>query len=175
MRNGISKVSSLHPQGLMAILMNLRSAWTRGVLSAAAIALLLAPSLGYARLFGPNLFVAGDGFTLEQAVSDAAKQHTSQDVPAYKLLVVGSEIQRIKTSAESSDVRDLLQQAAQHGASIFVCVKDLKALGLKPADLVPDVRPVRGLSSSADGNRSTWEKSLPQAPDQKMRSICSRN
>ena len=152
-----------------------RPSWARGVLLAAAIALLVAPSLSYARLFGPNLFVAGDGFTLEQAVSDATSQHTSQDALTYKLLVVGNEIQRIKTSAESSDVHDLLQQAAQHGASIFVCVKHLKALGLKPADLVPNVRAVRGFASSVERNPSNWERGLPQAPDQKMRSICSRN
>lgn len=152
-----------------------RPTWARGVLVLAALALSTTSSLSHARLFGPNLFVAGDGFTLEKAVSDAANQHTSQDAPAYKLLVVGSEIQRIETSAESSDAHDLLQQAAQHGASIFVCVKDLKALGLQPADLVPNVRAVRGFSSSTAGDLTTWEKGLPQAPDQKMRSICSRN
>jgi len=155
--------------------MNHRPPWVRGVLATAALSLSAVPSSSYARLFGPDLFVAGDGFTLEQAVSDAARQHTSQDAPAYKLLVVGSEIQRIKTSTESSDVRDLLQQAAQRGASIYVCAKDLKALGLKPADLVPSVRAVRGFASSADATSDRWERGLPQAPDRKMRSICSRN
>lgn len=138
------------------------------------VAMFVAPSNGYARQFGPNLFIAGDGFTLEQAVSDAARQRTSQDAPQYDLLVLGKEIRRMRISNASSSVGDLIQQASRRGASVYVCVKDLEALGLTPTDLLPGIRAVRGYPPKIEVSRQSWEENLPQAPDQKMRAICSR-
>ena len=143
------------------------------ILTIIAVTMCLVSSTGLARQFSPYLFIAGDGFTLEQAMSDARAQRAPQDPPTYKLLVLGSEIQRITASAASPSVRKLLQEATKRGASIFVCVKDLKTLGLKPKDLLPGVRPIGGYPSKAEVSRDDWEKNFPQAPDQKMRALCS--
>ena len=140
-----------------------------------ATAMCFVASTVLARLIGPNLFVAGDGFTLEQAVQDAASQRTEQDSKTYKLLVVGSELKRITGSGATRDVRDLLSKAAKAGAQVFVCVKDLKASGLRPADLLPGVRPVRGFQPEGAEPLEGWEKKLPRAPDRKMLGICANN
>ena len=150
-----------------------RGALAVGILTVIAVTMCLVCSTGLARQFSPYLFIAGDGFTLEQAMSDARSQRAPQDPPTYKLLVLGSEIQRITASGASPSVRKLLQEATKRGASIFVCVKDLKTLGLKPKDLLPGIRAIGGYPSKAGVSRDDWEKKLPQAPDQKMQALCS--
>lgn len=126
-----------------------------------------------AALLGPNLFIAGDGFTLEQAIADAAVQRTEQDPPSYKILVTGSEARRVVAAGAARDVIDLIRKARQSGASVFVCGKDLKALGLRPEDLLPGVFAVRGYIPYDSARIEDWERKLPRAPDRKSLAVCS--
>jgi predicted peroxiredoxin len=122
---------------------------------------------------GPNLFIAGDGFTLEQALADAAAQRTAQDPPGYKILVTGDEVRRLVAARATPDVIDLVRQARQSGAAVLVCGKDLKALGLKPADLLPGVVAVRGYIPYDGSKIEDWERRLPRAPDRKSLAVCA--
>jgi predicted peroxiredoxin len=106
---------------------------------------------------GPNLFIAGDGFTLEQALADAQAQRTPLDPPNYKILVTGDEVQRLVARRTTPDVAELVHKAQESGASIFVCGKDLKALGLQSEDLLPGVAAVPPAP----------------APDRKSMSVCA--
>ena len=124
---------------------------------------------------GPNLFVAGDGFTLEQAIADAQAQRTEQDPPRYKILVTGDEVRRLEAAQATPDVTDLLAKARQSGASVFVCGKDLKALGLGPADLLPGVVAVRGYIPYDSSKIEDWERRLPRAPDRKSLAVCAED
>jgi len=125
------------------------------------------------RLFGPNLFIAGDGFTLEQAVADAAAQHTDQDLPGYKLLVVGSELPRVTRARATPDTSRLLDQVRRSSGVVYACARDVKAMGLGPADLLSGVRIVRGFDPDGPRRVEGWEQKLPLAPDRKMRAICT--
>jgi predicted peroxiredoxin len=119
---------------------------------------------------GPNLFIAGDGFTIEQALGDAAAQRTAMDAPTYKVLVTGDQAQRVLASQASSDLRKLIHDARRHGARFYVCAKDLAALGVRPKDVLPGVRAVHGHLTSSS---SAWEHKVPPAPDRKALAVCS--
>jgi hypothetical protein len=144
------------------------------IFAAAAFAALLCALPAQAALLGPNLYVAGDPFTIEQALDDYAKQRAPQDPKYFKLLVVGNELLRLRSAQLTAELRQRLQKAREDGGQLYVCTKDLKANGLTPGDLPRGVRPVRGFAPEQGGeNLASWEKSLPRAPDSKMRGICS--
>jgi len=85
-----------------------------------------------------------------------------------------SSLLRLQPAKASSELKQALQKARREGAQVYVCTKDLKANNLKPADLFQGVRAVRGMPpDQGSENLAAWEKSLPCAPDAKMRGICS--
>lgn len=122
---------------------------------------------------GPNLFIAGEGFTIEQALADARSQRTPLDAAFYKVLVTGSEVPRLVSENITSDVAQLVADAQRHGARFFVCAKDLVTLGATPGDLLPGVQAVRGYRSRRDRDMPAWVRTLPPAPDRKAMSVCS--
>jgi intracellular sulfur oxidation DsrE/DsrF family protein len=122
---------------------------------------------------GQNLFIAGDGFTLEQAIADAQAQRTPLDRPNYKILVTGNEAQRLLAARATPDVVDLVRKAQASGGSVFVCGKDLKALGARPDDLLPGVVAVRGYIPYDSSRIEDWERKLPRAPDRKSMAVCA--
>ncbi len=134
-----------------------------------ASAAMAAPAV--AAPLGPNLFVADDAFTIEQAIADAAAQRTPQDGPTWKLLVVDSQARRLFSSSAMSATTDIVRKAQASGARIYVCARDLKAYGGTPRDLLPGVRAVRGYLT-ADSQVPDWERRLPWAPDRKSLAIC---
>jgi len=111
-------------------------------------ALVLALGISSALAAGPrgqNLFIAGDGFTLDQAIADAQKERTPQDSPRWR----------------------------KSGGTLFVCSKDLKALGLRPAAMLSGVVAVRGYLPYDASKVEDWERKLPRAPDAKSVAVCS--
>src|SRR6267378_2460720 len=124
------------------------------------LAALLLIASAYAAPLGPNLYIAGDGFTLEQALADARREGAT----AYKILVTGAEAQRLIASRATPDTTGLLRQARAGGGRVFVCAKDVKAAGVTPRELLRGVIVVRGYVADAtrlpDGERRT-----PRAPD----------
>jgi hypothetical protein len=105
-----------------------------------------------------ELAIAGRGATLEQAVS---APHANN----YRLLIVGKELQRIKTSEADEDVRALIDQVRRTGGVVFACEKDLHRRHLDRADLLPGVLAV----DASD----VWEHGAPSEADRMLRSICS--
>jgi len=143
------------------------------VKAALAVVLIAFAEFAEARLIGQNLFIAGDGFTIERAISDADAQRTAQDSRSYKVLVLKTELARLVDSSATPGIRQLFLKARQDGAMFYACAKDLKALDLEPSDLLTGVRVVRGFPSKNGDAVQEWEKKLPLAPDRKMRSICA--
>jgi hypothetical protein len=122
---------------------------------------------------GQNLFIAGDGFTLDQALADAQKERTPQDSPRYRILATGEQVRRLMGVGASPDGYDVLAKARQTGGTIFVCGKDLKALGLRPEDMIPGVVAVRGYLPYDASKIEDWERKLPRAPDAKSLAVCA--
>jgi hypothetical protein len=71
------------------------------------------------------------------------------------------------------DGTELLAKARRSGGTVFVCSKDLKALGLKPADVLPGVVAVRGYLPYDPSKVEDWERRLPRAPDAKSLAVCA--
>jgi len=130
-------------------------------------ALALAAAVHAAPL-GPNLYIAGDGFTLEQAAADAQRDGAT----AYKILLTGAEAERLIAARATRETTDLLRLARASGARLYVCAKDVKALGVTPRELVKGVTTVRGYV--ADPARlADWERRSPRAPDRKSLAVCA--
>ena len=141
---------------------------------AAGIALLAAAQAAVARMPGDNLFIAGDGFSIEQAVADVAAQRTAGDPPA-RILVIGAEAKRLKKGEASYTVRDSVAAARRGGAVFYICGKDMRASGLAAKDLIPGVRAVRGWSetTAAQSGSDKSGEQYPLAPGRRMRSLCA--
>src|SRR5689334_15774133 len=122
---------------------------------------------------GQNLFIAGDGFTLEQAMADAEAQRTPLDSPRYRILATGEQVRRLMGVGAAPDGYDVLARARKSGGTIFVCGKDLKALGLRPEDMIPGVVAVRGYLPYDASKIEDWERRLPRAPDAKSLAVCA--
>lgn len=120
---------------------------------------------------GPNLFIADNAFTIEQAVADAAAQRTPQDGPTWKLLVADSEAGRLIAARATAATIEAVRNARASGATVYVCAKDLKAINATPRDLIPGIHAVRGYLT-ADSQVPDWERRLPWAPDRKSLAVC---
>lgn len=129
--------------------------------------LLFAGALQAAPL-GPNLYVAGDGFTLEQALGDAQRDGAT----SYKILVTGSEAPRVIAGRASRDIVDVVRKVRADGGRMFICAKDVKAAGVTPREVVRGVTVVRGYVSDASG-LPDWQRRAPRAPDRKSLSVCA--
>ena len=134
-------------------------------LTSAAVAAPASPPLG------PNLFIADNAFTIEQAIADAAAQRTPDDGPTWKLLVADREAARLIAAQATPATLEALGRARASGATVYVCAKDLKALNVTPRDLVQGVHAVRGYLT-ADARVPDWERRLPWAPDRKALAVC---
>ena len=140
----------------------------------AGIALLAAAQGVAARMPGENLFIAGDGFSIEQAVADVAAQRTAADPPA-RILVVGPEVRRLKKGDASYTLLDAIASTRRSGTVFYACGKDMRASGLLAKDLIPGVRAVRGWSETTaaqSGSEKTGAQ-YPLAPGRRMRSLCA--
>jgi len=137
-----------------------------------SLALGLSTALAGAPL-GQNLFIAGDGLTLDQAMADAETQRTPHDSPRYRILATGAQVRRLMGVGAAPDGYDVLARARRSGGTIFVCGKDLKALGLRPEDMIPGVVAVRGYFPYDASKIEDWERKLPRAPDAKSIAVCS--
>jgi len=137
------------------------------------LVLALGLSTAHAAPRGHNLFIAGDGFTLEQAMADAEAQRTPLDSPRYRLLATGEQVRRLMGVGAAPDGYDVLARARRSGGTIFVCGKDLKALGLRPEDMIPGVVAVRGYLPYDPSKVEDWERRLPRAPDAKSLAVCA--
>ena len=120
---------------------------------------------------GPNLFIADNAFTIEQAVADAAAQRTPQDGPTWKLLVADAEAARLIAARATPATIEAVRKARASGATVYVCAKDLKAINATPRDLIAGVHAVRGYLT-ADSQVADWERRLPWAPDRKSLAVC---
>jgi predicted peroxiredoxin len=139
-----------------------------------AFGFLTMASAAWAAPLGPNLFIADNAFTIEQAVADEAAQRTPQDPPMWKLLVADDQAKRLIARTATPETIDILRKAQASGAHIYVCAKDLKALNATPQDLIRGVQAVRGYLTPA-AQTPDWERRLPWAPDRKSLAVCGGN
>lgn len=71
---------------------------------------------------GQGVYVAGQGFALEQAVEQALREQRKGT--AFWLVAAGEEAQRV-VQGEGGEVSDLLEQVREHGGVIYACERNL--------------------------------------------------
>ena len=149
-----------------------RSFALRHAAAIGAVAAMLSFSC-HARVANPNLFIAGDGFSLEEALADARAQRTAADSPNYQVLVIGPDVKRLLRAGATQRSIQQIRAARRSGAVFSVCQKDLTSLGLKAVDLMPGIQTVRGFPGSQDGTVEAGDQlSLPTSA-RRIKSICS--
>ena len=140
----------------------------RARLVAFGLALALAQAAS-ARTPGDSVFIAGDGFSIEQAVADSAAQRTAGDPPG-KIIVLGAAVKRLAKEGAGYSVRDALAAARKGGVTLYVCAKDMRAARLASKDFLSGVRVVRGWTEAP---AQAQVEQFRMAPDRRMRSLCA--
>lgn len=133
------------------------------------LALLAAVQSAEARVRGDNVFIAGDGFSIEQAVADAAAQRRAGDPPA-RIVVLGAETKRLKKGEAGYSVLDAVSAGRRQGAGFYLCARDMRAAGMAAKDVIPGVQVVRGWSEAPP---QPQEEQFRMAPERRMRSLCA--
>jgi hypothetical protein len=96
-------------------------------------------------------YVAGEGFTLEQAIGDARGEHGPDTQGQFWLLVKDGEIGKLSRAGSSAELSASLATLQQRGAVVYVCASELAAAQLRAADLLPGVQVSRGWSDAESG------------------------
>ena len=118
-----------------------------------------------------TLYIAGDGFSLDQSVDDGLRESLGSP---FAVLVLGAEISKLGIHGISSEVSSVLVRAFNGGASLYVCERDVKRLNFSPADFVPGVEVVRGFNSTeAQSSAPAAPGAVPLAPIFRMRQVCA--
>ena len=128
-------------------------------------------STGPARsLVGYGLYIAGDGFSLEQAIEDGLREKSGDT--GFIILVLGAEIGKLGVRGASSEVGDLIQRGVRGGAVLQVCERDVKRLAFSAQDFLPMVEFIRGFSTSETGTPNPEDLETPPLL-RRIRSLCS--
>jgi hypothetical protein len=145
-----------------------------------AIALACSTALAVAQTDGGGLYIAGAGFTFQQAVEQGLAMNPSGQ--RFFVLSLSPQTQALGLSAPAN-VAALRDRAAQGGAVFLVCQRDVANGAVNLAQLVPGVVAVRGWPPSgsnalpADQDYFPGENraDLPQSGEllRRLRSTCS--
>lgn len=123
-------------------------------------------------------YIAGDGFTLAQAVADAKREHGPGSSSAFWLLVRAPEIEGLARASNDPALAADLQEVQRRGGVIFVCRQDLSGAQLTVADLIPRVQVVRGWdaaeSGADDGAENPGDRDAPLSPIRSINRLCAQ-
>lgn len=112
----------------------------KGAIRRALLALLLTTT-GLAQAQG--VYVAGQGFSLEQALEQALAEQRGGT--PFWIVADGVEARRVADSSAA----DLVRRAGEHGGSVLVCETALSTITRTGAGLPPGVALVRAAPESA--------------------------
>ena len=122
---------------------------------------------------GGALYIAGDGFSLEQAIDDGVRENGGRS--PFAVLVLGAEISKLGIHGATAEVSAFILKANQAGGTLYLCERDVKRQGFAAHEFLPGVQIVRGFSKAeaqATGNRPSQAGAPPLAPLFRMRAIC---
>ncbi len=113
--------------------------------AAAFAALLLAASLHAQERPSAAVYIAGERFSLEQAIADAALENVGPDESApFQIVAIGPEMRKLTVKGSKRNIRDAVERMERAGGSFYVCERDVKQARLGKKDLLPGVRIERG-------------------------------
>lgn len=95
-----------------------------------------------------GVYVAGQGFTLEQAISQALAENASGAKRRFWIVVSGRDAARLASADADSGLRDSVKHVRAQGGIVYVCESDMRAQGIAPTKLMPEVVPVQGFGGA---------------------------
>ena len=113
----------------------------------AAFALLLLAAAAHAQIKGESgaIYIAGDRFSLEQAIADATLENVGPDGSSpFVVVATGSESRKLTVKGTKRNIRDAVRRMQRAGGAFYVCERDVKQAGLSKKDLLPGVQIERG-------------------------------
>ena len=134
------------------------------------------PPAGNARAGRPGpggaLYIAGDGFSLEQAIDDGIRENGGK--ASFAVLVLGAEISKLGIHGTTAEISANIAKASNGGGTLYLCERDVKRQGFAVHEFLPGVQIVRGFSKTeAAGSPPPQPGGPPLAPIFRMRSICA--
>lgn len=115
------------------------------------------------------LYIAGERFSLEQAIADATLESLGPDgASPFTVVAIGPESRKLTFKGTRPNVRDAVRRMQQSGGLFFVCERDVKQAGWARKDLLPGVQVERGLS-----DKELSDGSAGEAPSvRRIRRLC---
>lgn len=126
------------------------------LLPLAALALMFAAPAG---AFANGVYVAGQGVTLTQALSQALAENAGSKKAAFWVVVAGDQIKLATKKGTSADVQEKLKTVLARGGQVYACRSDMAHAGIKDEDLLEGVISMYGYSER------DWSGLLPARPD----------
>lgn len=113
----------------------------------AVLAALLAAGAVHAQIRsqGGAVYIAGDRFSLEQAIADATLENVGPDGSTpFQIVAIGPESRKLTVKGTKRNVREAVRRIQGAGGTFYVCERDVKQAGFSQKDLLPGVRIERG-------------------------------
>jgi hypothetical protein len=144
---------------------NLFIAWAVAFCHVALAQTPVTPVAGY------GLYIAGDGFSLEQAIDDGLREKSGD--AGFAVLVLGAEVSKLTIHGATSEVSDVILRGVKGGAFLNVCERDVKRMSISAQYFLPMVRVSRGFSASESGALDTAESGASGLL-RRLRALCSQ-
>lgn len=90
------------------------------------------------------VYVAGQDFTLEQALSQALEENAAAAGRRYWVVVSGPDVASVVKNGADTRLLNAIKRIHEQGGIIYVCRSDMQAHGIAASDLVPEAAPVQG-------------------------------
>jgi intracellular sulfur oxidation DsrE/DsrF family protein len=106
-----------------------------------------------------EVYVADQGFTLEQAISQALAENAGDAKRRFWIVVSGRDATKLASADADSGLRDSIKHVRAQGGIVYVCESDMRTQGIAPTKLMPEVTPVQGFGGAPTESGSP---SMPQ-------------
>jgi len=116
---------------------------------------------------GP-LYIAGDRFSLEQAIADATLENLGPDgTSPFTVIAIGLESRKLTVKGTRPNVRDAVRRMQRSGGLFYVCERDVKQAGWARKDLLPGIQIEHSLSDKSSDRYSAEAPSV-----RRIRRLC---
>lgn len=105
------------------------------------------------------VYVAGQGFTLEQAISQALAENSGDASRRFWVVVSGHDVALTVKTGGDAGLLDAIRRIHERGGIIYVCQSDMLAQGIMASDLVTEVEPVQGFGAPSGSGSPPMSRS----------------